>query len=158
MSLVSDLEFLLNLLKAMIDQDVDLTFRKVVERSQGRFRHASTFTRRHDLRAEVEAAQRHQAAVRKVASKISKSSPAILAERLTAAEAEVRKLKQQRELLVASHRAAILAIGKIGGMKAWREYFPIYSDAISSLQKLEALPETHLVEILAPPPRKTTRS
>lgn len=142
----------------MVDQDVDLTFRKVVEHSQGRFRHASTFTRRRDLRAEVEAAQRHQSAIRRVACKVSKSSPAILSERLAAAEAEVRDLKRQRELLVASHRAAILAIGKIGGMKAWREYFPIYSDAISSLQKLEALPESHVVEILATPPRKTTKS
>lgn len=143
----SEQEFLEHLLQTMVEQDIDLTFRGVAERSEGRFAHASTFTRRLDLRAAVEAAQGRQKAVRQVAAKFSKSSPALLAERLAAAQAEVQTLKRQRDLLVAGHRAAILAIGRIGGIKAWREYFVDYSGALQDLKELGALPEAEVVRI-----------
>jgi hypothetical protein len=91
--------------------------------------------------------QSRQKAARQVAAKFSKSSPALLAERLAAAPAEVQALKRQRDLLVAGHRAAILAIGRIGGMKAWREYFAEYSGALQDLKELGALPEAEIVRI-----------
>ncbi|WOB77650.1 hypothetical protein [Brevundimonas nasdae] len=94
-----------------------------------------------------QADQGRQKAVRQVAAKFSKSSPALLAERLAAAQAEVQTLKRQRDLLVAGHRAAILAIGRIGGMKAWREYFVDYSGALQDLKELGALPEAEVVRI-----------
>lgn len=142
---MSDLEFLNQLLQSMVEQDINITFRNVARQSKGRFAHASTLTRQLDYRTAVEAAMRHQAAAREVVAKFSKSSPARLADRLAAAEAEIRELRRQRDLLVAGHRAAILAIGKIGGMKAWREYFSHYSEAISKLHELGALPEAEVV-------------
>jgi len=146
----SEQEFLERLLRTMVEQDIEVTFRKVAERSEGRFAHASTLTRRLDLRAAVEAAQSRQKAARQVAAKFSKSSPALLAERLAAAQAEVQALKRQRDLLVAGHRATILAIGRIGGMKAWREYFAEYSGALQDLKDLGAIPETEIVPVDAP--------
>lgn len=143
----SEQELLERLLQTMVEQDLDVTFRKVAERSDGRFAHASTITRRPDLRAAVEAAQSRQKAARQVALKFSKSSPALLAERLAAAQAEVQALKRQRDLLLAGHRAAILTIGRIGGMKAWREYFAEYSGALKDLTELGALPEAEIVQI-----------
>lgn len=143
----SEQKFLEGLLQTMVEQDLDVTFRKVAERSQGRFAHASTITRRLDLRAAVEAAQSRQKAARQVAANFSKNSPALLAERLAAAQAEVQALKRQRDLLVAGHRAAILAIGRIGGMKAWREYFAGYSEALQDLKELGALPEADIVRV-----------
>lgn len=96
----SEQEFLERLLQTMVEQDIEVTFRRVAERSEGRFAHASTFTRRLDLRAAVEEAQSRQKAARQVAAKFSKSSPALLAERLAAAQAEVQTLKRQRDVLV----------------------------------------------------------
>ena len=61
----------------------------------------------------------------------------------------MQALKRQRDLLVAGHRAAILAIGRIGGMKAWREYFADYSAALHGLKELSALPEAEVVQIAA---------
>lgn len=142
-----DLPFLQQLLNEMIEQDITVTFRKVAEQSGGRFPHASTLTRRPDRRAVVEAAVVRQGAARAVAKKFAKNSPSRLVDRLAALEAENVGLRRQRDLLVASHRAAILAIGKIGGMKAWREYFPEYSEAISRLQDLDALPDVHVAEL-----------
>ena len=142
---MSDFAFLDQLLQRMVEQDISITFRKVSELSEGQFPHASTLTRRPDRREFVETAMRRQLAVREVATKFSKSSPAKLADRLASAEAEVRELKRQRDLLVAGHRAAILAIGRIGGMKAWREHFAGYSEAISKLQDLGALPPAEIV-------------
>lgn len=149
----SEHEFLEGLLQSMIEQDIDVTFRKVALHSGGRFAHASTFTRRLDLRTAILAAERRQQAVRQIAAKFSKNSPSLLAERLAAAQVEIGELKRQRDLLVAGHRAAILAIGRIGGMKAWREYFADYSDALQSLSDLDALPEAEIVHIGGGPSR-----
>lgn len=149
MSGSSEQEFLEGLLQMMVEQDIQITFRKVAERSGGRFAHASTFTRRLDLRLAVEAAQSRQKAARKVAAKLSKSSPALLAERLTAAQAEILALKRQRDLLIAGHRAAILTIGRLGGMKAWRDHFAGYSDALQELNELDAVPQADVVPIVA---------
>lgn len=151
-------EFLERVLQMMVEQDIEITFRKVAERSEGRFAHASTFTRRLDLRLAVEAAKSRQKAARQVAAKFSKSSPALLAERLAAAQAEVQALRHQRDLLVAGHRAAILAIGRIGGMKAWREYFADYSGALQDLKELGALPEAEIVRIAPVEGQPSTRS
>ena len=146
---VPGLPSLQQLLNEMIEQDITVTFRKVAEQSGGRFPHASTLTRSPDRRAVVEAAVVRQAAARAVAKKFAKNSPSRLADRLAELEAENVCLRRQRDFLVASHRAAILAIGKIGGMKAWREYFPEYSEAISGLQDLGALPDAHVAEFPA---------
>lgn len=137
---MDDLDFLRSLLEEMIQSDAAISFRQVSERSDGRFPHATSLTRKGPLRATVQDAVARQKAVREVARKFSKSSPARLAERVLALEAEVRELKGQRELLIASHRAAILAIGRIGGLKAWRDHFPAYSEAMHELEKLNALP------------------
>lgn len=144
----SEQEFLERLLQMMLEQDIEITFRKVAQHSKGRFAHASTLTRPRDLRAAVKSAQSRQKAARQVAAKFSKSSPALLAERLAAAQAEIRTLKRQRDLLIAGHRAAILAIGRVGGMKAWREYFAGYSDALQELKDLSAIPEAEVVHIV----------
>jgi len=155
---MDDPTFLKSLLEEMIQTDATVSFRQVSERSEGRFPHATSLTRRQQLRYAVEEAAARQRGVREVARKFSKSSPAHTAERIASLEAEVRELKSQRELLISSHRAAILAIGRMGGIKAWREYFPIYSDAISGMRELGALPDADVVEIQSPSMRKTTKT
>jgi len=130
-----------SLLELMIAEDVTITARSIARRSEGVFKYASDLTRRPARRTLVEAAQQRQATLRLAAAKLSKSSKIDVATRLEAAEDEIRRLKADREILVSAVRAAILAIGRIGGMKAWREYFPVYSDAFASLKRMGAGPE-----------------
>jgi len=40
-----------------------------------------------------------------------------------------------------------LAIGRIGGMKAWREHFPAYSEAINELAEMDALPQADIQSV-----------
>lgn len=133
-----------HILDLMIQEDEKITFRRVAERSEGLFPHASSLTRNDNLRGIVDGAISRQADARAVATKYSKSSPARAAAKIAALEAEIKELKGKVELLTASHRAAILAIGRIGGMKAWREHFPAYSEAVNRLVEMEALPQAEV--------------
>lgn len=133
-----------SMLELMIAEDVTITARSIARHPDSVFKHASDLTRRPERRALVEVAQRRQATLRLAAVKLSKSGKIDVAARLEAAENEIRRLKADREILVAAVRAAILAIGRIGGMKAWREYFPVYSDAFASLRRMGAVPEADI--------------
>lgn len=146
MAKISALNHILDL---MVQEDEKITFRRVAERSEGAFPHASSLTRNDVLKGIVNDAIARQADARAVATKYSKSSPARAAAKIAALEAEITELKGKVELLTASHRAAILAIGRIGGMKAWREHFPAYSEAVNRLAEMEALPQAE-VQSLAP--------
>ena len=54
-------------------------------------------------------------------------------------------LKARQELLVASLRGVIHAVGEAGGMRAWRRFFPAYSAAFNELVALGALPSAGIV-------------
>jgi len=151
MSAIDDIQLVDEIVEQMIQLDTTITFRQVSERSDGRFPHATSLTRREHLRERVEKAVERQKAVRAVALKFSKSSPARSAARIAALEAEVASLRDQVQLLTSSHRAAILAIGRIGGMKGWREHFPAYSEAVNTLVEMGALPQA---EVQSLDPRK----
>lgn len=138
---------LILLLNRMVQVDEKITFRRLAERSDGMFPHASSLTRNDRLRELVEDAISRQTEARAVAAKYSKSSPARAAAKIASLEAEVKQLKGKIELLTVSHRAAILAIGRIGGMKAWREHFPAYSEAINELSEMDALPQADVQSI-----------
>jgi hypothetical protein len=128
------------LLELMIGDDETVTARAVVRRSDGIFKHPSDLTRRPERRTLLESAQQRQATLRRAAEKLGKSGKIDVAARLAAAEAEIDRLKQEKVILVAAVRAAILAIGRLGGMKAWREYFPAYSAAFEALREMDAVP------------------
>lgn len=132
------------LLNRMVHEDEKISFRRLAERSEGVFPHASSLTRNDRLRALVDDAISKQGEARAVAAKYSKSSPARAAAKIAALEAEIKELKYKVDLLTVSHRAAILAIGRIGGMKAWREHFPAYSEVINNLVEMEALPQAEV--------------
>lgn len=134
-------------LEKMIAADEDLTARNVARASGGNFKHASDITRQPARRALLEEAQSRQASLRKVAAKLGKSSPVDVAARLEAAQREIAQLKAEKVLLVSAVRAAILSIGRMGGMRAWREYFPAYSRAFEELRRLDALPPADVTDV-----------
>ena len=146
-TLVSDETYLEQVLETMILANEGITFRSVSRQSEGRFPFPTSLTRRPELRSLVERFMERQTEARRLADKLSNSSPAQTAARLAVAEARGAELSRQNTLLVAGLRGAILAIGRMGGIHAWKEYFPAYSAAFAELRSLGAVPEGELVQL-----------
>lgn len=121
----------------MLLDDENITARAVVRR--GVFKHASDLTRRPERRALLEKYRARQADLRAIAQKTDKQSKSRLSARIAKQEERIRELEGQRDLLIASHRAMILAVAEMGGMPAWRRFFHEYQDAVDNLKKLQAL-------------------
>ncbi|MBX4937055.1 hypothetical protein HJA97_05785 [Rhizobium binae] len=135
------------ILEAMVADDEDISVRAVCGRSDGVFRHATDITRIESRRGMVEAAIKKQKAVRSVVERSSKKSPAEL-ERLAAMKtADIGQLQTDKELLIASHRAMILAIAETGGFPAWKRFFEGYQAAVDRLEKIGSLPEASVISL-----------
>lgn len=141
-----DEAYLEQLLEKMLHADEDITFRNVSRHSEGGFPFPTSLTRRPGLRRIVEQYVTRQTEARRLAGKLAKSSPAQTAARLAAAEARIADLSRQNTLLIAGLRGAILAIGRTGGIRAWKEFFPTYSAAFSELRNLGAVPDFEVVD------------
>lgn len=139
------IEALEDALNAMLLDDEDITARGVVRRMDGVFKNASDITRHPERRAALERFQARQAELRKTMEKADKESKTALSAKVARLEAEVARVTQQRDLLIASHKAMLLAVGEVGGMKAWKKFFDRHQDVIEQLQKLGAMPEAEVV-------------
>jgi hypothetical protein len=133
------------LLSEMLDADEDLTARAVVRRSNGLFRHASDITRNQPRNSLLATYRRRQEAARALARKLDKDSKPRLIARLETLQRENAILKARQELLVASLRGVIHAVGEAGGMRAWRRFFPAYSAAFKELVAIGALPSAEII-------------
>ena len=56
-------------------------------------------------------------------------------------------LTRERDILIASHKAMMLAVGELGGMKAWRKFFEGYQEVVDEMQKLGAIPEADMRDL-----------
>lgn len=139
------------ILEAMLVADETITFNAVSREAPALFPHASSLTRRPAMADQVKQAMTRQEAVRHHASKIAKSGPATVAARLQAAEARIQDLEDKNRLLVAGLRAALLSVGRIGGMAAWKEYFPVHSEAFRQLQAMKGIPSAEIVQLSGSP-------
>lgn len=68
----------------------------------------------------------------------------ILAAKVARLTQENEVLKGERDLLVASHKAMLLAVGEMGGMTAWRKFFPAWEETREQLKQLQALPNAEV--------------
>lgn len=134
------------LLQLMLEEDAELSARNVVRRSAGVLKHASEFTRNKRKREVLAEYQVRQAHVRSLARKIEKTGKAQLTARLAAAEEELRNLREERKLLIDAVRGVIYAVGVSGGMRAWREFYPRYSNAFRALSALGVIPASSPLE------------
>ena len=71
----------------------------------------------------VEAYQTRQKELRALMERTDKTSRTNLQARVARLLKENEVLKEDRELLIASHKAMLLSVGEIGGMTAWRRFF-----------------------------------
>lgn len=109
-----------------------INFRSVVREMPSIFKHVTDITRNVERRELVETYKARQAMVRATAEKIDKNSKSNLINRCANLEHKVAELERQRDLLVASHKAMILAVGEMGGIAAWRRFFPGYKNSLIS--------------------------
>jgi hypothetical protein len=53
----------------------------------------------------------------------------------------LEKAEARNQLLIASHRAMLSAVGELGGTRAWLRFFADHPNALASLDDMGALPE-----------------
>jgi hypothetical protein len=135
------------MLKAMIAENETITARAVVRRSEGVFKHATDITRNAVRRKMVEGSLKNQETIRAAVQRSSKKSRAELERQVATKNAENDLLKDDKELLVASHRAMILAVAEMGGFSTWKKFFLQYQSVIDSLEKMGALPKADVVSL-----------
>lgn len=61
--------------------------------------------------------------------------------------AEIAQLQADKELLIASHRAMILAVAEMGGFPTWRRFFDRYQATIDQLENMRSLPDANLISL-----------
>ncbi|MED5550492.1 MAG: hypothetical protein VX529_14150 [Pseudomonadota bacterium] len=58
---------------------------------------------------------------------------------LAEAKRKISDLERQNAVLIASHQAMIMAVGELGGMRAWRRFFEDYQHILDYLEESGAL-------------------
>jgi len=135
------------ILEAMLADDETITARAVVRRSGGVFKNASDITRNVGRRDKVKEYVDKQQAIRAAFERSSKKSRADLERLVASKNVEIERLMGERELLIASHRAMILAMAEMGGFPAWKRFFEKYQSTIDSLEEMGSLPKVEEVPI-----------
>ncbi|OLP43560.1 hypothetical protein [Rhizobium oryziradicis] len=141
------------LLEAMIAENETITVRAVCRRSDGVFKHATDITRNTQRQATVNAAVARQETIRTAVERSSKKSRSELERLVATKNDEIAQLQADKELLIASHRAMILAVAEMGGFATWRKFYEGYQEVIDRLEKMRAIPSGEVVDF---PPRGVT--
>lgn len=127
-------------LDAMLKDDEDISARGAVRRLAGTFKHASDITRHAERRHELETYQGRQTVLRSLMEKTNKQSKTNLTQAIERKNREIEVVVRQRDILIASHKAMILAVSEMGGRKAWLRFFERYQGCIEELMALGAMP------------------
>lgn len=144
MSIMDDVTKLRATLEQMLSSNVTITARAVTRESGAPFKNASDITRHAQRRALLEEFQRRQQVIRTVAEDVDQESVTNLRLKVARLEESCLALQQSRELLTASHKAMLLAVGEMGGMRAWVKFFPHWDQVRRSLHEMDALPDAQV--------------
>jgi IS30 family transposase len=100
----------------------------------------STITRNVKRAEQVEAGKREQDRLRRLIAKADKSSKPALMARVAARDRKIADLEYKVQILTASHRAMLMALGVEGGIPRWKKFFEKYTAIVDELRELGALP------------------
>lgn len=128
------------ILQRMINNNVVITARSVIREQDCPFKHASDITRQPERKALLNQYQARQSELRSLVEKTDKLSRTNLQAQVARLTQENESLKAERDLLIASHKAMLLAVGEMGGMSAWRKFFPAWEGTRQRLNEMQALP------------------
>jgi hypothetical protein len=81
-----------------------------------------------------------QTELRRVMEQADKLSRTNLIRKIADLENKNAQLQAQRDTLIASHKAMLLAVGEMGGMAAWHYFFASWQETIDSLKPMGAMP------------------
>lgn len=118
---------LLSVLESMLENDERITAHAIVRRIEN-LGAVSTLTRdtfRRDLIAHY---QQMQMARNQWVERAKKNSQKRLIASLAMKDELIEDLERQVALLTASHKAIILAVGELGGLRAWQRFFSHYDE------------------------------
>lgn len=121
----------------LLDGDLDITARAVAKLLGVA---PSTITRSPFRSKLVADAADQQRSIRAIAA-ANKSSTEALVARIAKRDEEIASLQRRINILVASHRAMLLAVGEMGGMDYWQKFFAKYDNIRQALRSLDAMPE-----------------
>lgn len=137
-------------LQRMLNDNVVITARSVIREQDCPFKHASDITRQPERKALLDQYQARQSELHALVEKTDKQSRTNLQTRVARLTQENETLKAERDLLIASHKAMLLAVGETGGMAAWRKFFPAWEETRQQLAALQALPSAKILPALTP--------
>lgn len=136
----SQLQLLEKILEAMLINNADITARGVVRQQGSPFRHASDITRSTERKRLVETYRERQRKLRALMERANGLSRTNLTSRIAKLEDAISIAEAERDVLIASHKAMLLAVGEMGGMAAWRRFFTEWEAIRESLSRMGALP------------------
>lgn len=137
-------------LKRMLNDNVVITARSVIREQDCPFKNASDITRQPERKALLEQYKTRQSELHALVEKTDKQSRTNLQARVARLTQENETLSAERDLLIASHKAMLLAVGEMGGMAAWRKFFPVWEETRRQLTELQALPSAQILPALTP--------
>jgi hypothetical protein len=145
--MIDKIQILEELLEAMIAENETITARAIVRRSGNVFKHATDITRSETRSTMVENASKKQETIRTAVDRSSKKSRTELERLIAAKNAEIEQLQADKKLLIASHRAMILAVTEMGGFGIWKRFFDRYQSIIDRLEKMKCLPKAEVINL-----------
>lgn len=121
-------------LAALLDENIDITPASLAYRLMAP---RSTVTRSEERLKAVEKAAKEQKRLRQILAD-NKSSAETLIAKLARRDATIAELERRIEILTASHRAMLMAVGEVGGIAAWRKFFSSWDAVRNELERLSA--------------------
>ena len=135
------------ILQRMLNDNTAITARSVIREQDCPFKNASDITRQPARKALLNQYQARQFELRALVEKTDKLSRTNLKAQVARLRQENESLKAERDLLIASHKAMLLAVGEMGGMSAWHKFFPAWEDTRQRLSEMQALPSAVVLPI-----------
>ena len=134
-------------LEEMILEDVDITARAVVRRIPDIFKSATALTRDNPQRLRmIEEAKQRQIAVRALHERANPKSRSALSTEVADLKVKLAQVEAERDLLIASHRALIRAVGE-QGLGALHRFYSEYVDVETKLRELGAIASAKVIEL-----------
>ena len=132
------------ILQALLSTNEDITARCVSRKMSVA---PTTITRVPARMALVERYREDQNRLRRIAASADKGSKENLIKKLAERDRQIEHLERKVQVLTASHRAMLLAIGEAGGLAAWHRFFEKYETIRSELQIMNAVPAAEIRQL-----------
>jgi hypothetical protein len=131
-------EYLANILDEMLSSASKITARSVSRRLSVA---PSTLTRNNERMQLLQQYQQEQRRLQAIVARSDPLSKENLVKKIADRDRKISELNRLVQILTASHKAMLLAVGEIGGTAAWQRFFATYERIRVDLRKLDVVPD-----------------